>query len=320
MSQKQSQVVRVKAYEVPNKLGFACRQTVKRFFHKRLNTGSGSADNIIMNIQRFFLILPVIVFSFFNCKADYFDFSSKLGGTAGGSSSASRQEDTALIYCNKFNAQGFSGVLTAYYDPEKEGFNTNKAQLFLWNIPYEFEYPATNYIQVHAFYIANNKKVFKKNPVSMELVKSASSQKVSLVTTVGHDLLEDLGEKANELIQNYHFILKDMDGWHGVTFSVFDKHNKPVKSLQALIPPFTAHPSAFFRKHNQERLLSELHPFKTISSGHEKENNKIFYDKGVDFCKDSPVKFDIPPLAEEPEEQDPLDQLIQDLSLILPDL
>ena len=274
-----------------------------------------------MNIHRFLLVVPAIFFAFFNCKADFFDASSTLGGSTGGSYATSRPEDTAMIYCNKFKEKGFSGVLTAYYDSEKDNFNTNRAQLFLWNIPYEFEYPDTNYIQAHAFYVANNKQVFKKNPVSMELVQNTTSEKISLVTTLGHDLLEDLEEKAGDLIQNYHFILKDMDGWHGVTFSVFDKHNKPVKSIQVLIPPFIAHPSAFFRKHNQERLLSELHPFKTLSSRSEKENIKIFYDKGVDFCKDSPVNFEIPDFADGAEEQkDPLDQLIQDLSLILPDL
>ena len=39
------------------------------------------------------------------------------------------------------------------------------------------------------------KKILKKDPVTMELIHDASAQRVNIVTTVGHDLLEDIGEK-----------------------------------------------------------------------------------------------------------------------------
>ncbi|MDE0119630.1 MAG: hypothetical protein OXM55_06465 [Bdellovibrionales bacterium] len=259
-----------------------------------------------MNITTIFLLF-ILLTAFSNCTLDYLDFS---GATQEEFSSA---PTSAMVYCNKFNVNGFNGILNAWYDWDQEAFDTNKAELYLWNVPTEFTYPHTNYIQVHSFRIENNRKIFKESPISIEIIKNNSNERGTTITTLGHDLLEDLEKSIEELIQDNSFVLKDMKGWHGVSISVFNVHNKPITKIEILIPPFEAHPYIYLEKQNQERLLHELHPFKKMSSSTHKE--KIFYEKGRDFCKDSPSQFEVPPFSTNSTE-DEVDRLLKDLSFI----
>ena len=269
------------------------------------------------NIPVFFLLATLLVF-FPNCTTDYFGLSSELDEETYTDSSFS--SEIPMAYCNKFNKNGFKGILTAYYDAEQDTFNKNKAILYLWNIPDEFTYPPTNYIQVHSFTISNNRTAFNPTPTSMTItkIKGSNREQSSIITTLGHDLLEYLGDiSIAELTKNYSFILKDMDGWHGISISVFNARNKPEKTIKILIPPFPANPHTYLEKNNQERLLFELHPFETIS--YNNDMDQVFYEKGVDFCKDSPVEFEIPGFTKSSTTTDPVEQLIEDLSF-LPDL
>ena len=267
-----------------------------------------------INLSILFL-LPLLFISFSNCTTDYFNFSES--GEKGSNTDYSFNSSEAMAYCNKFNAKGFNGVLVAYYDWDQDTFNTNKTQLYLWNVPNEFTYPPTNYIQLHAFYIANNKTVFNKPPLTMEIIKNSSSETSSLVTTIGHDLLEAMGDiTIDELMQNYSFILEDMKGWQGVVLSVFDAQNKPMKTTQILKPPFEANPHTYLDKHNREQLLFKLHPFEEIAYINKKD--QTFYEKAVDFCDNVPIQFEVP--AFETHNVDPVDQLIESLSFLIPDL
>ncbi|MDE0518400.1 MAG: hypothetical protein OXH36_02420, partial [Bdellovibrionales bacterium] len=198
-------------------------------------------------------------------------------------------------------------------DWDQEAFDTNKAQLYLWNVPPEFTYPRTNYIQIHSFRIENNRKVFKESPVSIDIINNTSNERGITITTLGHDLLEDLEKSIEELIQENSFVLKDMKGWHGVSISIFNVHNKPIHGAKTeiLIPPFEAHPHTYLEKQNQERMLHELHPFKKIASSTHKD--KIFYEKGRDFCKDSPSQFEVP--SPPANSEDGVDRLLEDLDL-----
>ncbi len=266
-----------------------------------------------MNIPILFLLAWLFV-SFANCTTDYFGFSGL--GSKELSSTEPNEPASTMVYCNKFDTNGFRGILTAYYNWDQDTFNTNKARLFLWNVPYEFKYPPTSYIQIHSFNITNNKKAFKQTPVSVEVIKSSSDQKLNVVTTIGHDFLNEIEVKdIDDMIQNHSFVLKDIEGWHGVTLSVFDEKNQPVKTTAVLIPPFEANPHTFLNANNHEKFLSELHPFKNIAAVN--ANDKIFYEKGIDFCKDSPIQFDIPPLSESSlsiTEDTVVNELLKDLS------
>ena len=264
-----------------------------------------------INLFIFLLFIPLAFFS--NCTTDYFSFSESGDGSYGDSQNSS----AAMAYCNKFSINGFDGFLVAYYDWNEDIFDKNKAQLYLAAVPYEFTYPPTNYIQIHSFYIASNKKVFNKTPVSMDIFNDSSAERSTLVTTIGHDLLEDMrGISIDELIQDNSFILKDMDGWHGITLSVFNVQNKPVKTAEVLIPPFEANPNTFLNAHNQEKRLFQLHPFVNISQS-TNTTDQTFYEKGVDFCRESQVRFDIPAFEDHSSAGgDPVDKLIEDLSFL----
>ena len=261
-----------------------------------------------INLLIFLLLIPLAFFS--NCTTDYFTFSESGEGLYGDS-------QAAMAYCNKFSINGFSGFLVAYYDWNEETFDKNKAQLYLANVPYEFTYPHTNYIQVHSFHIASNKKVFNKTPVSMDIFNDSSAERSTLVTTIGHDLLEDMrGISIDELIRDNSFILKDMDGWHGITLSVFNVQNRPIKTAEVLIPPFEANPNTFLNAHNQEKRLFQLHPFVNISQN-TNTTDQTFYEKGVDFCRESQVRFDVPAFEDHSSAgEDPVDKLIEDLSFL----
>lgn len=266
-----------------------------------------------INISIFFLF-PILLIFFSNCTTDYFGFSESDEDMA---TSPHLNYKVAIAYCNKFNINGFSGILVAYYDWNQETFNKNKAQLYLQKVPYEFTYPPTNYIQIHSSYIANNQTVFKETPVSIKVVSNSTAEKSTLVTTIGHDLLKEMGDiSIDKLIQTHHFVLTDMSGWHAITLSVFNVRNKPVKKAQAqvLIPPFEANPHTYLNTHNKEQLLFKLHPFANID--HASTNDQAFYEKGVDFCKESPIQFKIPPFKAQPITANPVDNIIDDLSLL----
>lgn len=267
------------------------------------------------NIPAFLLGATLLVF-FLNCTTDYFGFSEEDVGE--NSKKELYDPLTPMAYCNKFNKEGFSGILTAYYDVDQDTFNQNKARLYLYSIPDEWTYPPTNYMQVHTFSISNNKTVFNPTPVSMIIIKDSNSESSSIITVLGHDLLEYLGNiSIDELIKNYSFLLKDMNGWNGISLSIFNARNKPIKTTKILIPPFPANPHTYLDKNNQERLLFKLHPFESIS--YNNDTDQIFYEKGVEFCKDSPEDFEIPSFQRSSASPDPLDQLMEDLSF-LPDL
>ena len=259
-----------------------------------------------INVFIFFVFSTILIFSS-NCTTDYFGFSE--------ADSPDFNPQVAMAYCNKFNINGFSGILVAYYDWNQKTFNKNKAQLYLQSVPYEFIYPPTNYIQVHSFYIANNQKKFNTTPVSMEVVRSATDEKSILVTTIGHDLLKEMGEiSIDDLIKDYNLILRDVDGWQAITLSVFNAKNKPIKTAQVLIPPFEANPHTYLNAHNKERLLNQLHPFGNIN--HTDAKDQTFYEKGLDFCKESPIQFEVPSFETQPLTADPVNQFIEDLSLL----
>ena len=263
-----------------------------------------------MNITIIFLLF-ISLTAFSNCTLDYFNLSNATHEEFSSSDSL----PSAMTYCNKFNINGFTGILTAWYDWDKETFDTNKAQLYLWSVPTEFTHPPTNYIQIHSFRIENNRKIFKESPVNIEVVKNSSNERRTSITTIGHDLLEDLGLSIEELIQDNSFVLKDTEGWHGISISIFNVYNKPITKTQILIPPFEANPHTYLEKQNQERMLHELHPFKKLASITHKD--KIFYEKGRDFCKDSPAQFEVPFFSTgSTEDEDEIDRLLKDVSFI----
>ena len=263
-----------------------------------------------MTIRNYILIL--LFCSLASCKTDGFDLSSWNSQDSIGFGNIS----APMAYCNKFNINEFSGILVSFYDWETEKFNTNKAYLYLWSIPYEFTYPQTNYIQLHSFYMANNKKVFSKTPMSMTLIANKNSER-EILTTIGHDLLEDTNRSIDELIKNYHLLLEDIKGVHGISLSVFDVHNKPIRTTQVLIPPFEANPHTYLNNNNNERLLSDLHPFSDIAQS--SRSTQIFYDKGLDFCDHSPQLIEIPPYENTVQpnaNENSIEELFQDLSFV----
>ena len=264
-------------------------------------------------------LLALILTLFPNCTTDYFGFSEDTA-----SNNTAARSLVPMVYCNKFNENGFNGILISYYDWDTEQFNTSKSQLYLWSVPSEFSHPPTNYIQMHSFSIANNKETYNSSPVTIEMTpdSSALSEQNILVTTIGHDLLDDVGGiSINELIKTHSFTLEDINGWHGVTLSVFNVHNKPIKTAQVLIPPFAANPHTYLNNNNQEQLLFKLHPFEKIAHIH--KSDKVFYNKGLEFCEASPFPLEIPAFNSSSESanttEDPVDGFTQDLSL-LPDL
>ena len=274
-----------------------------------------------MRISKVYLIFLWALFfiNFCGCTADFFNFSNedKTKGSASGALVFSTDIKENMLYCNKFNNNEFNGILIADYDKNEAAFNMSgeKAQLFLWNVPYEFTHPSTNYIQFHAFYIANNKTVFNKVPVTIEMIAHSSSRKPILVTTIGHDLLKEIGiTSISKLIETHYFVLKDLNGWNGVSLSIFNVHDKLVKTTQILIPPFSANPHTYQSKNNRERVLFELHPFHDIAYNNEQDN--VFYEKGVAFCNAAPVQLEVPLFKNPSDSTDDngVDNLIEDLS------
>ncbi len=265
-----------------------------------------------MNIIRLNIIFLLF---FIACSAQHMNLSLD--------STVPMWTDQTQAYCNKFNLNGFNGMITSYFDTEENKFNPNKARLFLLEIPYEFNYPDSNYIQLHSFYVKNNREEYNSSPVSIELFNDQAFRVKDVVTAIGHDLLEDLDQPIEAFLQTYSFILQDVDGWQGLSLSVFDSMNKPLATTKVLIPPFSAHPDLFFTQNHSERLLFELHPFSKISNVN--NNEMAFYEKAIDICDNAPVDLDMPLArnAQSPNRgerdrnsDDPLQQLMQDLSIL----
>ena len=266
-------------------------------------------------ITKILSLFILILVSFSNCTTDYFGFSEDAE-----LSNSSTHSMVPMTYCNKFNENGFTGIIISYYDWNTEKFNTNKSHLYLWNVPYEFTHPPTNYIQVHSFSIANNTENYNRSPITMRVTpdSSAHSEQAILVTTISHDLLDDIGGiTINDLIKTHSFILEDLKGWHGITLSVFNAYNKPIKTTRMLIPPFAANPHTYLNNNNQEQFLLKLHPFENMAHIH--KTDKVFYDKGLEFCEAAPVPLEIPPFkGVETDTTDPVNEFINELS-VLPD-
>ena len=264
-------------------------------------------------INIYIYILNLIFFLFFpSCTVDFFDFSTDT--TREGEADFT----SPMVYCNKFNENEFKGVIVAYYDWDNDVFNKNKAQLYFWSVPDEFTYPPTNYIQIHLFSISNNVTNFDKKAVSFKMTGNSTS---SLVTTISRELLEEMGDiSVQDLIDDNKFILRNIGGWDGVSISVFDEQNKPVKTVQLLIPPFEANPHTFLNNSNREQRLLQLHPFAKISDN-SNNTDKIFYEKGIESCKSAPIDFEVPSFEEYQEargaNEDSIDDLLKDLSLII---
>ena len=257
-------------------------------------------------------IFPLFFIFYSACQLDYFSWSSsQVNSTVEDGLSQSATDN--MVYCNKFDTKGFSGILTAYYDLEKDGFDNNKAQLYLWKVPAEFQYPPTNYIQLHLFRIEEGQETFHKSPVPIDLISKITGTSSYLIKALDHRLLdEQRSPSIDHFLNTYIFILKDIRGWQGLTLSVFNENNKPIKSAQVLLPPFPADPRVYLTRNNKERALQNLHPFANLS--HTKETDRVFYEKGLDFCKGSPVNFDVPAF----EKQGPasLDQLLDEFSFL----
>ena len=228
-------------------------------------------------------------------------------------STASVWTDQTQAYCNKFNLNGFNGIIVPHFEQNK--FNSNKARLFLWEAPYEFEYPKSNYIQFHSFYVKNNKEKYNSAPVSIELFDDQALRAEDVVTAISHDLLESLDMPIGAFLQKYSFILQDIEGWQALSMSVFNSQNRPLTTTKVLIPPFSAHPELFHTQNNQEQLLFQLHPFSKISKVN---NNEIaFYEKAIDICNDAPIDLNLSFINNASgaggSDNDPLQALMQDL-------
>ena len=275
---------------------------------------ANSTDKIIMK-TKIFIGLFALFMSFSNCTTDYFGFSGPNSEEL--SSVLDFQPVAVMTYCNRFDKEGFRGTITAYYDHNQDEFDTNKARLYLRRVPSEFTYPPTNYIQMHPFYIANNKTVFKESPANIEVINNSTNDKLAIITTLGQDFINEKtnAKSINDFLRKYSLILEDMSVWQGVALSVFDGRNKPLKTAQVLIPPFEANPQTYLENQNNERRLTELHPFQQIS--HINANDKVFYEKGLDFCEDAPIEFEVPDFATHADSAgSSVDQLLEELSLL----
>ena len=282
----------------------------------------------ISSVLPVLVILPLL-FHISGCAFDFFDSHEDPSPSDNETSWLSSQRGNPdirpnshwMAYCSEFSDQDFSGMLTAYYNWEEDRFNSNKVWLYLWDVPYEFRSPPGNYMQIHAFYMESNREIYdkSKSPVLMELVEDASSEKTIMVEAIEKPLLRDLGHLSIEdVIDNYGFLLHNLNGWQGLSLSIFNAKNQPVRTVKALIPPFISHPQTFLRKHNQEHRLLTLHPFgNMLSRSHTEE---VFYKKAYDTCSRSPVRIPIPSFEDKKQDMDKLllDELTGESLSILP--
>ena len=262
---------------------------------------------------------PIFLLFFLFCCYCQLDFFSSTDSTVGNPTVddfSSHEVKHNMVYCNKFDTQGFSGVLTAYYDLEEKKFNNNKVQLYLWKVPEEFNYPPTNFVQLHLFRIEENRENFDNpnGPVNMSLILKETGAPSHLIKALDHRLLTEKGGIPIDKFLNAHvFILEDTSGWQGVTLSVFNEHDQPIKVARLLLPPFIANPRDYLDQVNQERHLLNLHPFANLFQS--KEESKVFYEKGLDFCKNLPVDFEVPAWTDKGPAN--LDQLLDEFSFYL---
>ena len=258
-------------------------------------------------------VIFLFLFIFCGCTLDYFGFSG--GGKGEGSSqSFSHTPNVGMVYCNRFSINDFRGMITAYYDKEQKSFNTNKAQLFLWKTPYEFVYPKTNYIQVHSFTTSQNVKTFKPTPVRMEIINKSALSRYTYATVIGHELIEQSkNESLDEFVKQYSFVLEDLKGWEGITLSVFDVRDRPVKTASILIPPFPANPQTYLGTYAGEQSLLELHPFHNLLHS-PKVSDRTFYEKGKAWCQSQSVEFEVPSLPDYLLNDTSVDSLLEELA------
>lgn len=278
-----------------------------------------------MKICKTVLILGFLSLYIAGCAFDFFgggpSWDEERYSSLSEDSEWDSDSDTSefLAYCNKFNDQDFSGILTTYYNWEEDRFNTNKIWLYLRSVPYELKNSA-NYMQLHTFNMEDNREVYnKKEPVSMEIVKDSLSEKISTVTVLDKKLLKDMEYLSlDDFIKNYGLLLHDMDGWHGVALSIFNEKDRPVKTVKVLIPPFTAHPDTFVNQNNNEQRLMKLHPFGVLSA--KSHTEAMFYKKARAICTHSPRDIPIPQVEDKYKEREEAisDEITRGISL-LPD-
>ena len=246
------------------------------------------------------LVCPVGCLLLTNCTTDIFSYSVSEHSSLSEKPKPKGKNSALLTYCNRIHEDGFRGLLTAYYDNELGQYTHNTTWLFLWEVPFELKIPS-NYVQLHRFYIRSNKEIYNKAPVEAEAIRLSNSKKVSIVTAINKDLLSDMGGLTiPQLINKHGFLLQDMGGWQGLSLSLFDSQNKPIKTVKALIPPFESNPNTFLAKHDQEVLLTKLHPFSAISLV-KSTTEKTFHEKSKDNCENSPIPMRLPEWSSQAE-------------------
>lgn len=230
-----------------------------------------------------------------SCTLDHFDFSTDADSSD--STEQATPKKAPIAYCNKFDHNGFRGLLTVHYDVNQDRLTKNATWLHLWDIPYEVEQTG-NFAQFHRFRISDNKEVFHESPLEADVIKHSNFTQVIIITTINTTLLSDLGGiTMDQLLNRYSFLLKDTAGWHGIALSVFNPQNKPIKTVKVLVPPFESNPKTYVANNDHESLLLKLHPFGELSLSNENDD-RTFYEKALDNCQDSPIPLQLPDLDE----------------------
>ena len=238
---------------------------------------------------------------------DHFGFSTDADSSDSAIEQSTSTKDP-LTYCNKFDQNGFRGLLTVHYDVNQDRLTKNASWLHLWDIPYEVQQEG-NFAQFHRFRISDNKEVFHAAPIEADVVKHSNSDTVTIITTINTTLLSDMGGiTIDQLLSRHSFLLKDTAGWHGMSLSVFNTQNKPIKTVKVLIPPFESNPKTYVANNDHESLLLKLHPFGELSLSNE-NNDKTFYEKSLDNCQDSPAPLKLPDLDDFDFNQKPTDDI-----------
>ena len=236
------------------------------------------------------------------CSGDFFTWFSTESDDD--SSDQTYKPHEWLAYCNEFSDKGFRGILTAFAEDDQSDFNTNKAWLHLSSVPDTFPHPRSNFIQFHLFNVENNE--YKYGPhITMDIVADSDKEYIRSTTAIDNKLLRNLGlQSITDLIHNYGFVLNGLDGWEGVSLSVFDEENKPILStnIQVLTPPFLSNPRSYSQRHDSKTALFKLHPFHQISEEKFKEPEKVFYEKAIDICEKSHIRINIPTFEEQAKE------------------
>lgn len=251
------------------------------------------------NLYKAFIFYLCIVL-LFSCTAEHFNLSTLDDGTVSKQNTIYKQNYLeSMVYCNKFSVKGFSGILVTKYNQETQKFDNNTSRLILFTVPDEFIYPITNYIQIHAFNIVNNRVTFHDTPIEMQIIGKDNYPTPHSVTSIGHDILKSIqhnNASIDTLIQNYDFMLHNLDGWQGISLSVFSARNIPIKSAKILIPPFESNPHTYMDRHHKQEVLSKLHPMWDFAHMYTKD--EFFYNKTTEYCSHVPIDFEIPPFKQ----------------------